>query len=249
MAIYVAQNNAVLLKKDRSVAELYKGDKRLFGYNGNAIGEAIRINDINPVKHRIKLELTSDVPTDFSSVKLTVCGRNILPVPAWSTLTNGGITYIRNSDGTIVLNGRTDGVNHATLSLNTSGNTDLSFLKPNTDYSLSLEGIDVNLCLETKTSNGASKYYSYGGARFSDDETPYRIFFQIRNTDNRVFENVTVKAQIELGNKATAIETAERENITVAKDGKCNSIISRSPTTSLFTDTAGVKINCKYVKN
>ena len=248
MSIYVAQNNAVLLKKDRSVAELYKGNKQIFGYNGNAIGEAIRISDINPIEHKVKLELSSDTLTDFSAVKLIVCGKNILPVPAWSTLTNGGITYTRNSDGTVVLNGHTDGVNHATLALNTSANTDLSFLKPNTDYSLSLEGINVNLCLETKTSNGASRYYSYGSARFSSDETPYRIFFQIRNTDTRVFENVIVKTQIELGNKATEIETAKRETVSVTKEGKCNGILSRCPEMSLLTHTEGVKINCKYVK-
>ncbi len=248
MAIYVAQNNAVLLKNDRSVAELYKGNKRLFGYNGSGKGKIITVENVHPIKHNLKLKLHSDILTDFSDVTLTQCGKNIMPKVAWGNLTNNGINYKRNVDGTLTINGQSNGT-ATTLTLNNNINTDFSFLKPNTDYVLSLEGIDVHLCLETKNGSGISAYYSYGTANFGEDEMPQRIFFQIRNGDTRVFKDVVVKPQIEVGKVATEFETPIQQVIPVTEDGTVVGITSISPKITLFTNDNSVEIDCKYVKN
>jgi hypothetical protein len=249
MAIYVAQNNAILLKKDRSVAELYKGDKRLFGYNGSGKGKIITVENVHPIKHNLKLKLHSDILADFSDVTLTKCGKNIMPTTAWSSLTSGTVTYIRNDDGTLTLSGQIGSGAISTLNLNTTLNTNLSFLKPNTDYAFSLEGIDVHLCLETKTTAGVSKYYSYGDVNFPENETPNRIFFQIKGTSTRVFENIIIKPQIEVGTVSTEFEAPTRLAVNANKDGTVVGFTSISPKITLFTNDNSVEIDCKYVKN
>ena len=59
MAIYVGENNALLLKKDRSVVELYKGDKKIFGYNDSAEGKVIAVGNAHPIEHKLKVEVKS----------------------------------------------------------------------------------------------------------------------------------------------------------------------------------------------
>ena len=105
MAIYVAQNNAVLLKKDRSVAELYKGDKRLFGYK-NANGEIVRIDDISPIKHKMKIWLTSDKTDDFSGIEVKQKGKNLMEFPYQEMKQSGAAnSLVTNENGTILGNG------------------------------------------------------------------------------------------------------------------------------------------------
>ena len=59
MAIYVGENNALLLKKYRSVVELYKGDKKIFGYNDSAEGKVIAVGNAHPIEHKLKVEVKS----------------------------------------------------------------------------------------------------------------------------------------------------------------------------------------------
>ena len=80
MAIYVGENNALMLKSDRSVVEFYKGDTKIFGYNNSAQGEIITADNVHPIEHKLKVKLSSDTITDFSGVTVTRCGKNLFNI-------------------------------------------------------------------------------------------------------------------------------------------------------------------------
>lgn len=77
MAIYVGENKALLLKKDKSVVEFYKGNTKIFGYNHSANGEIIAADNVHPIEHKLKVKLSSDTITDFSTVRVMRCGKNL----------------------------------------------------------------------------------------------------------------------------------------------------------------------------
>ena len=59
MSIYVGDNNALLLKSDRSIVDFNKGYKKIFGYNSSAEGGIINVDNVHPVNHKIKVSLSS----------------------------------------------------------------------------------------------------------------------------------------------------------------------------------------------
>ena len=89
MSINKGENSALLLKKDRSVAELYKGDTKLFGYNSYAEGETISVDNVHPIEHKMRVGVKS---------------KNLLPCQAASQ-TLGGVEFTVNEDGSIAVNG------------------------------------------------------------------------------------------------------------------------------------------------
>lgn len=100
MAIYVEKNNAALLKSDRSVVELYKGAKKIFGYN-YAKGKIVKVDDVHSTQHKLKVNLSS---------------KNLIPYPYTDTTkTVNGITFTDNGDGTITANGTATGLADFTL--------------------------------------------------------------------------------------------------------------------------------------
>ena len=76
---------------------------------GSASGEAVRLTDVSPIEHEIKIKLTAESNhSDFSGVTLKRYGKNLLPYPYKNTnidYTFNGINYKVKSDGTVVLNG------------------------------------------------------------------------------------------------------------------------------------------------
>lgn len=208
------------------------------------VGKIVSVNDASPVEHNLKVKLTSDTITDFSSVEVYQQGKNIMPRVAWGELSNGGATYVRNEDNTITLNGVPQ--NTVTLTLNTTANTDFSFLKPNTDYRLTLEGVNsANLCLQTKRADGTYNYYSQGSANFPETETVDRLFFQVKSSLYPTLENVVVRFQIEEGTVATEYVPPIVKTITANADGIVEGFKSL-PTMLFKTSNSNVKINLEY---
>ena len=69
MSIYKGKNNAALLRKDRSVVELYKGDTRIFGYNSKVSGEKISVDNVHPVEHKMRVSVRTENLADYSTVE------------------------------------------------------------------------------------------------------------------------------------------------------------------------------------
>ena len=99
----------------KAVAEALKAE-RTYANNsfsgalrGSASGEAVRLTDVSPIEHEIKIKLTAESNhSDFSGVTLKRYGKNLLPYPYKNTnidYTFNGINYKVKSDGTVVLNG------------------------------------------------------------------------------------------------------------------------------------------------
>ena len=214
---------------------------------GIEVGKVISVKDASPIEHDVKVKLTSDFVTDFSSVKVYQQGKNIMPEIGWAEGTISGFTYNRNDDGTLTLNGYNTTSSAAVITLNNTATTDFSFLKPNVTYALS-SGCEIPLCLETKKPNGSSGYYSYGTACFPETETPFRLFLNIPKTNTKVYENCIVKPQIEEGTVATEWVSPFVKIATANTDGTVEGF--KSLPSMLFKtgyyDSKNVKINLEY---
>lgn len=71
MAIYKGDKKGIILKGDRKVVEMYKGENKLFGYDGFAEGSAIAISDAHSVGHKMKLDFSSKNLFDISQNKFS----------------------------------------------------------------------------------------------------------------------------------------------------------------------------------
>lgn len=197
--LQVAQNNPKVYHSGQlnivKNAECLKGSKS---------GSAMLLDDVSPVSHDMGVKVRS---------------KNLIPYPfIYETIDSHGITFTDNKDGTITLKGKNDRTEISNYNLfNTSDK--LSFLKPNTDYYLSCN-LDIIRSLRTVNSSGAYKYYSYGNINFSPDETPDRLFIQIKTTDTTTYDNTVVKLQIEEGTTATAY-TPYVPDLTAVKVKRC----------------------------
>ncbi len=89
MKIYKGEKSAILMKQNRSIVELYKGEKKLFGYNASKTGETIKPENVHPIEHQMKVR---------------VVRKNLLPRHAVSQ-TLGGIEFTVQEDGSILVNG------------------------------------------------------------------------------------------------------------------------------------------------
>lgn len=141
--------------------------------------------------------------------------KNLIPYPfTYESTTSNGVTFTDNKNGTITLNGQlSDNTTPATYVLFTSSNVDKLGLKPNTDYYLSCSDSNLTISLRTVKTDGTNKFYSYGNIKFPSEETPDRLFLQVKKDDTRTFENTVISIQLEFGNKATEYVPYSREVI------------------------------------
>lgn len=142
---------------------------------------------------------------DKEVLKVSYGSRNLIPYPfTFESITSYGITFTDNKNGTITLNGQlSDNTTPATYILFNNTNINKLGLKPNIDYYLSCSDSSLIVSLRTVKTDGTNKFYSYGNIKFSSEETPDRLFLQVKKDDTRTFENTVISIQLELGNKVT----------------------------------------------
>lgn len=212
---------------------------------GSASGEAVRLTDVSPIEHEIKIKLTAESNhSDFSGVTLKRYGKNLLPYPYKNTnidYTFNGINYKVKSDGTIVLNG--------------TANEQSYFI---------LAGLVLNkgvYYLSGCPSGGQGSTYSiyfqydnfsyykadYGSGVKIDINEKKNCAVAITIEKSTTVSNLIFKPMLEVGSKLTDFE--ERRTAvayTPAADGTVTGVTSLYPTTTLMTDTASVIINAEY---
>lgn len=88
MSIYVGDKKALLLKSDNSVVEFYKGDKKLFGYDGKESGTIVSVNDVTPIEHNVGVKVAS---------------KNLFDSNAFISLPDNNIYYGINKNGEIYI--------------------------------------------------------------------------------------------------------------------------------------------------
>lgn len=150
---------------------------------------------------------------DKEVLKVSYGSKNLIPYPfTYESTTSYGITFADNKNGTITLNGQlSDNTTPATYVLFNNTNINKLGLKPNIDYYLSCNDSSLTISLRTVKTDGTNKFYSYGNIKFSSEETPDRLFLQVKKDDTRIFENTVIGIQLEIGNKATKYVPYSRE--------------------------------------
>lgn len=235
----------------KAVAEALKAE-RTYANNsfsgalrGSASGEAVRLTDVSPIEHEIKIKLTAESNhSDFSGVTLKRYGKNLLPYPYKNTnidYTFNGINYKVKSDGTVVLNG--------------TANEQSYFI---------LAGLVLNkgvYYLSGCPSGGEGSTYSiyfqydnfsyykadYGSGVKIDINEKKNCAVAITIGKNTAVSNLIFKPMLEVGSKLTDFE--ERRTAvayTPAADGTVTGVTSISSDMTFLSDTDGVIINAEY---
>lgn len=235
----------------KAVAEALKAE-RTYANNsfsgalhGSVSGEAVRLTDVSPIEHEIKIKLTAESNhSDFSGVTLKRYGKNLLPYPYKNTnidYTFNGINYKVKSDGTVVLNG--------------TANEQSYFI---------LAGLVLNkgvYYLSGCPSGGQGSTYSiyfqydnfsyykadYGSGVKIDINEKKNCAVAITIGKNTAVSNLIFKPMLEVGSKLTDFE--ERRTAvayTPAADGTVTGVTSISPDTTFLSDTDGIIINAEY---
>lgn len=235
----------------KAVAEALKAE-RTYANNsfsgalrGSASGEAVRLTDVSPIEHEIKIKLTAESNhSDFSGVTLKRYGKNLLPYPYKNTnidYTFNGINYKVKSDGTVVLNG--------------TANEQSYFI---------LAGLVLNkgvYYLSGCPSGGQGSTYSiyfqydnfsyykadYGSGVKIDINEKKNCAVAINIGKNTTVSNLIFKPMLEVGGKLTDFE--ERRTAvayTPAVDGTVTGVTSISPDMTFLSDTDGIIINAEY---
>lgn len=238
----------------KAVAEALKAE-RTYANNsfsgalrGSASGEAVRLTDVSPIEHEIKIKLTAESNhSDFSGVTLKRYGKNLLPYPYKNTnidYTFNGINYKVKSDGTVVLNG--------------TANEQSYFI---------LAGLVLNkgvYYLSGCPSGGQGSTYSiyfqydnfsyykadYGSGVKIDINEKKNCAVAITIGKNTTVSNLIFKPMLEVGSKLTDFE--ERRTAvayTPAVDGTVTGVTSISPDMTFLSDTDGIIINAEYNKD
>ena len=238
----------------KAVAEALKAE-RTYANNsfsgalyGSASGEAVRLTDVSPIEHEIKIKLTAESNhSDFSGVTLKRYGKNLLPYPYRNTnidYTFNGINYKVKSDGTVVLNG--------------TANEQSYFI---------LAGLVLNkgvYYLSGCPSGGQGSTYSiyfqydnfsyykadYGSGVKIDINEKKNCAVAINIGKNTTVSNLIFKPMLEVGGKLTDFE--ERRTAvayTPAVDGTVTGVTSISPDMTFLSDTDGIIINAEYNKD
>lgn len=220
---------------------------------GNASGAMVRVDDVSPIEHTVKVKASGDV--DLSTTTLTVCGKNLIDHNIMvEQATVYGVTVTRNGD-VITLNGT------LTTSSNLLNTVLCIYAGANKSYTLSYKHIDGTI-------TGAA-HICIGDSALPDDARQSWIALTLNNEDvartyqtkktymrdiwlycigGVTFDNFTFKMQLEAGNTQTAYESYKGDTYTLNADGTCD-VVSVSPVMTLLTDTDGVVIECEYERD
>lgn len=206
--------------------------------------KAVAISDMSPIEHDLKVKLSGEIE-DFSSVEVSLFGKNLLEYPYIDTTkTVNGITFTDNGDGTITANG--------------TATADAEFILQDTINAKTkynpfnyLNNMKVQV---TGSPSGFSKdtYYIYciktgdiGGAVWNADPTRYR--FKIVVKAGQTVKDLVFKPTIllyDVGFDKT-FEKYNRQIITASADGVIERIKSTANIT-ILTNNTGVTVECEY---
>jgi hypothetical protein len=218
---------------------------------GGKNGISTVMNDVSPIEHELNISLSSNIITDFSNVKVTRYGKNILTYPYINTTKeSNGVKFTDNGNGTITVSGNATAYSDFRLyegvPLVKNGYITFSAGRnyKNTAVTLALYDNSNTLIAQYQVSDAQSDFVEV--VNLSDYPETVRWAITIkRRKDGEV--SGTVFPQIEIGEIATEYEEyISPISVNAETIGQVNGIKSLFPTTSLITDNGDVTINCKY---
>lgn len=175
--------------------------------------------------------------SDFSTVNLTRCGKNLINNAMWdgaSPYTHNGVTFTVNADGTVTANGT------ATGGLAVYYNR--TVLKSAANKTFTISGITggSSTTYKIRVSRKEKAYEDLfdGYKTFTPDGDIEMIILSIN--EGVTVNNLVFKPQLELGSTATTYELYQSQNYAPTATGEVSGITNLYPTTTLLTDNAGV---------
>jgi hypothetical protein len=233
-----------------------KADKtELKKYSNALIGEksgvSISMSDVPPIEHELNISLSSNIITDFSNVKVTRYGKNIIPYPYINTTKeSNGVKFTDNGNGTITVSGNATAYSDFRLyegvPLVKNGYITFSAGQnyKNTAVTLALYDNSNTLIAQYQVSDAQSDFVEV--VNLSDYPETVRWAITIKRRKEGEVSG-TLFPQIEIGEIATEYEEyISPISVNAETIGQVNGIKSLFPTTSLITDNENVTINCKY---
>lgn len=202
---------------------------------GKVIGEILRIDDISPIPHSLKISVKSESETVLTGVTVRRSGKNLIDYTQIANISTSVATLIDN--GFIV-----EGAYCRIANIPVTPNTDyyLSFttecLVGNTKF-VNVTGGGTYLA---KISNGLGKTFNSG------NNTAINInFYSSTSTESGKVKFTNI--QLEPGTQQTEYEPyVPVTEATVSDDGTVESLTSIYPNTVLVTDSENVTLECEY---
>ena len=158
--------------------------------------------------------ITVETVTGVQNIKLN--GKNIFKVHEGNTVSSVNVQFTRNSDGTITLNGTSNGVGYVeilyafqngtaqqttpTILLDSSSPYKLSFL----NLSGTTTSTDTRFVYQYNSTGDQATIYPNNSQTISNSNGLYRAYFRIPS--GATFNNYTVGIQLETGSQATSFE-------------------------------------------
>lgn len=182
---------------------------------------------------------------DLSMVKVTRCGRNLLPIQELETKTSNGITFTVNADKSVTCNGTATA--NATFRL-----TPVNYKLPLGNYKLvgcPSEGssevrLQTNKVVNETATSAAFDTGAGGTLKVTEECTLYTYIAII---SGQTVSNITFKPMLLMeGDTDSSYEVPAFDTYSVNTDGTVDAMTSLSPIMSLFTDTTGILIDCEY---
>ena len=221
-----------------------------------ASGSYVFVNDVSPSQHDLTVNLSSDTITDFSSVKVTRYGSNLIDV---SAMLNECFTS--NNDGTYTLT--------ALETSSAARKSDFAnvYIPANTPFYLSTQIVENNtakevvIFAEAILEDGTSKIIqagrtwndAYGPYTYSQAVEQIRLFFRQTPSSEEPYvvpgDSMTIKElKLNIGEEREYAEFTQPQTVLANSDGSVTGLSSISPEMTLLADTDGVTITCDYKK-
>lgn len=187
----------------------------------------------------------SNVPVDYTpyvdptTITLTRCGKNLLKRVSWTQLTENGITFTRNSDGSITVNGTATSLVVKTIVEN-------FVFAAGVPYTLS--GCPSGGGVDTYRLDNTDKLADdgVGGAVVYTTDTIKPI--RLRIASGASLDNLVFKPQLEVGDFASSYESYRGSTYDIDSMGNPTGIVrsNRYPIVNLLADKTGVIIDATY---
>lgn len=251
MGIYVKNNNALLLKNDRSVAEFYKGNTKIFGYNKLKQGSVITADNVHPIEHNLKIKLSSDLLTDFSGVNVTRYGKNLFDadtvLPSLNNPSFPTWCWSKQADGSFYLGnvGTLYGCKWFENTTGYKGQFSISLLAKVPDLDEKHRSLHIII---QYTDGTTEAFYTYGSKSFVKRtlvSNANKTVSHIRQSYGDISPTYIKDIMIAYGTNSE-YELYKSQTVTANKDGMVEGITSL-PNMTILTDSNDADITCKYV--
>ena len=198
--------------------------KKINGISNSKSGTSIFIDDISPVTHEMSVKISSDTVTDLTAVKVSRCGKNLIPT---------NIIEVTSPEGV------EDLIWQGSISGKLAFSLDVSDYTPNES--------NVNSAnFKFVFGDGTARYLAaHGNHIYLNTSSPLKeIYFLNWGKGTGILKNI----QLEIGSSETDYEPyVESTEYTPNADGTVSGVTSLYPNTTLMTDTDGVIIDCEYL--